>query len=89
MFWTRAGGLLDKPGGSRELIVGKDDELLQTEYKSIPRPDVAEACIQVCVCTYVYVFLALAYSAFSGYVFRKESVLAHLHIAKCLSCLQH
>uniref|UniRef100_A0A7C8YC66 NAD(P)-binding domain-containing protein n=2 Tax=Opuntia streptacantha TaxID=393608 RepID=A0A7C8YC66_OPUST len=42
----RAGGLLDKPGGNRELIVGKDDELLQTEYKSIPRPDVAEVCIQ-------------------------------------------
>ncbi|KAJ8427851.1 hypothetical protein Cgig2_012551 [Carnegiea gigantea] len=42
----RAGGLLDKPGGNRELIVGKDDELLQTEYKSIPRADVAEVCIQ-------------------------------------------
>lgn len=42
----RAGGLLDKPGGNRELIVGKDDELLQTEYKSIPRTDVAEVCIQ-------------------------------------------
>ncbi|KAJ8427853.1 hypothetical protein Cgig2_012553 [Carnegiea gigantea] len=34
---------LDKPGGNRELIVGKDDELLQTEYKLIPR---AEVCIQ-------------------------------------------
>lgn len=42
----RAGGLLDKPGGLRELIVGKDDELLQTDTKAIPRPDVAEVCIQ-------------------------------------------
>jgi hypothetical protein len=28
--------------------VGKDDELLQTDTKSIPRADVAEVCIQVC-----------------------------------------
>jgi len=31
----------------RELIVGKDDELLQTDTKSIPRADVAEVCVQV------------------------------------------
>ncbi|XP_061354234.1 uncharacterized protein At5g02240-like isoform X2 [Gastrolobium bilobum] len=42
----RAGGLQDKEGGLRELIVGKDDELLQTETRTIPRPDVAEVCIQ-------------------------------------------
>ncbi|CAL0306028.1 unnamed protein product [Lupinus luteus] len=42
----RAGGLLDKDGGLRELLVGKDDELLQTNTKSIPRADVAEVCIQ-------------------------------------------
>lgn len=42
----RAGGLLDKPGGLRELLVGKDDELLQTETKSVPRADVAEVCLQ-------------------------------------------
>lgn len=42
----RAGGLLDKPGGHRELIVGKDDELLQTETRTVPRADVAEVCIQ-------------------------------------------
>ncbi|XP_017440937.1 uncharacterized protein At5g02240 [Vigna angularis] len=42
----RPGGLLDKEGGIRELIVGKDDELLQTETKTIPRADVAEVCIQ-------------------------------------------
>ncbi|WVZ16960.1 hypothetical protein V8G54_009942, partial [Vigna mungo] len=41
------GGLLDKEGGIRELIVGKDDELLQTETKTIPRADIAEVCIQV------------------------------------------
>ena len=34
----------------RELIVGKDDELLQTDTKSIPRADVAEVCVQV----YIY-----------------------------------
>ncbi|XP_031377416.1 uncharacterized protein At5g02240-like [Punica granatum] len=42
----RPGGLLDKEGGLRELIVGKDDELLQTETKTIPRADVAEVCVQ-------------------------------------------
>ncbi|XP_027350833.1 uncharacterized protein At5g02240-like [Abrus precatorius] len=42
----RAGGLQDKDGGVRELIVGKDDELLQTETRTIPRADVAEVCIQ-------------------------------------------
>lgn len=43
----RPGGLLDKEGGLRELIVGKDDELLQTETRTIPRADVAEVCVQV------------------------------------------
>jgi len=43
----RAGGLLDKEGGVRELLVGKDDELLQTDTKTVPRADVAEVCIQV------------------------------------------
>ncbi|KAJ1377013.1 hypothetical protein SESBI_49320 [Sesbania bispinosa] len=42
----RPGGMLDKDGGLRELIVGKDDELLQTETKTIPRADVAEVCVQ-------------------------------------------
>ncbi|VYS65608.1 unnamed protein product [Arabidopsis thaliana] len=42
----RAGGLLDKEGGVRELLVGKDDELLQTDTKTVPRADVAEVCIQ-------------------------------------------
>lgn len=42
----RAGGLQDKEGGIRELLVGKDDELLQTETRTIARADVAEVCVQ-------------------------------------------
>ncbi|CAH9133894.1 unnamed protein product [Cuscuta epithymum] len=42
----RAGGLLDREGGVRELLIGKDDELLKTETRTIPRADVAEVCIQ-------------------------------------------
>lgn len=42
----RAGGLQDKEGGIRELLIGKDDELLQTDTKTIARSDVAEVCIQ-------------------------------------------
>ncbi|KAM7265310.1 hypothetical protein ACFE04_002993 [Oxalis oulophora] len=42
----RAGGLQDTEGGVRELLVGKDDELLQTETKTVTRSDVAEVCIQ-------------------------------------------
>ena len=37
-----AGGLLDKPGGKRQLKVGKDDEFLELKSRSIPRDDVAE-----------------------------------------------
>ena len=32
----RAGGLLDAPGGQRELLVGKDDQLLQNPPDGIP-----------------------------------------------------
>uniref|UniRef100_A0A804PTS6 NAD(P)-binding domain-containing protein n=1 Tax=Zea mays TaxID=4577 RepID=A0A804PTS6_MAIZE len=42
----RAGSLQDKDGGLRELIVGKDDEILKTETRTIARADVAEVCIQ-------------------------------------------
>ncbi|KAI3891697.1 hypothetical protein MKX03_031947 [Papaver bracteatum] len=42
----RAGGLQDKDGGVRELVVGKDDELLETDIRTIARADVAEVCIQ-------------------------------------------
>lgn len=47
--WFRAGGLQDKEGGVRELLVAKDDVLLQTDTKSITRSDVAEVCIQVLI----------------------------------------
>ena len=43
----RPGGLQEKEGGKRELLVGKDDQFLNTSTKSIPRADVAELCIQV------------------------------------------
>lgn len=42
----RAGGLQDKEGGIRELLVGKDDELLKTDTRTIARADVAEVCVQ-------------------------------------------
>lgn len=46
----RAGGLLDEPGGKRELLVGKDDTLLMNPPggipTSIPRADVAEFVVQ-------------------------------------------
>ncbi|XP_077238990.1 uncharacterized protein At2g37660, chloroplastic-like [Tasmannia lanceolata] len=42
----RPGGLKDEEGGLRELLIGKDDELLNTETKTIPRADVAEVCVQ-------------------------------------------
>jgi uncharacterized protein YbjT (DUF2867 family) len=46
----RAGGLLDQPGGKRELLVGKDDALLTNPPHgiptSVPRADVAEVVVQ-------------------------------------------
>jgi uncharacterized protein YbjT (DUF2867 family) len=46
----RAGGLLDKQGGVRELLVGKDDELLNNPPDgiptSIPRADVASVVVR-------------------------------------------
>lgn len=46
----RAGGLLDQPGGKRELLVGKNDHLLIEPPggipTSIPRADVAELVVQ-------------------------------------------
>lgn len=32
------------------MIVGKDDEILKTETRTIARADVAEVCIQVASC---------------------------------------
>lgn len=46
----RAGGLLDQPGGVRELLVGKDDAFLANPpdgiATSVPRADVAEVVVQ-------------------------------------------
>ncbi len=46
----RAGGLINEPGGKRELIVGKNDTLLNNPPNgiptSIPREDVAEIVVQ-------------------------------------------
>ncbi|MEL6929703.1 MAG: SDR family oxidoreductase [Cyanobacteria bacterium J06600_6] len=46
----RAGGLQDQPGGKRELLVGKNDELLINPPNgiptSIPRADVAETVVR-------------------------------------------
>lgn len=46
----RAGGLINEPGGKRELIVGKNDTLLKNPPdgipNSIPREDVAEVVVQ-------------------------------------------
>lgn len=46
----RAGGLIDEPGDQRALIVGKNDQLLQTPPNgiatTIPRADVAKVVIQ-------------------------------------------
>ena len=43
------GGLLDQPGGRREIIADVDDILLKREVRSIPRADVAEICIQAII----------------------------------------
>lgn len=49
----RAGGLLNEPGGKRELIVGKNDTLLENPPHdiptSIPREDVAEVVVQALI----------------------------------------
>lgn len=40
------GGLVDTPGGERELVVDVDDSLLNRETRNIPRADVAELVVQ-------------------------------------------
>jgi len=40
------GGLLNEPGGQRELVVGVDDKMLPEQNRSIPREDVAEVLVQ-------------------------------------------
>eukprot|EP00199_Chlamydomonas_sp_CCMP681_P006906 CAMPEP_0119106796 /NCGR_PEP_ID=MMETSP1180-20130426/6323_1 /TAXON_ID=3052 ORGANISM="Chlamydomonas cf sp, Strain CCMP681" /NCGR_SAMPLE_ID=MMETSP1180 /ASSEMBLY_ACC=CAM_ASM_000741 /LENGTH=273 /DNA_ID=CAMNT_0007092183 /DNA_START=48 /DNA_END=869 /DNA_ORIENTATION=+ len=40
------GGLIDQPGGERQLLVGVDDVLVNGEFRTVPRNDVAEVCVQ-------------------------------------------
>lgn len=40
------GGLLNKDGGKRELLVGMDDELLKGDRRSVPRADVARVVVE-------------------------------------------
>ncbi|KAL4428142.1 hypothetical protein ABPG75_002231 [Micractinium tetrahymenae] len=42
------GGLIDKEGGKRQLIIDVDDKLIAegSKHRSIPRADVAELCVQ-------------------------------------------
>lgn len=41
------GGLLDKEGGKRRLVVDIDDAMLERKSRSIPRADVAQVCLGV------------------------------------------
>ena len=40
------GGLIDKPGGEREIVFGVDDQLLKEKVRNIPRGDVATVCVE-------------------------------------------
>jgi uncharacterized protein YbjT (DUF2867 family) len=40
------GGLIDEAGGRRSLLVGHNDELVNSEHRTIPREDVAEIALQ-------------------------------------------
>ena len=40
------GGLINEPGGKRELVLGVDDSQEGTESRSVPREDVAEVLLQ-------------------------------------------
>lgn len=44
------GGLIDKDGGKREIVMDIDDKLLKREKRSIPRADVAEVCVKSLLC---------------------------------------
>lgn len=57
----------DKEGGIRELLIGKDDELLKTETRTIARADVAEVCIQV-LCVGAVQINSFLVSFFSSYL---------------------
>lgn len=46
IVYACVGGLLDKPGNERTLVLDVDDVLLQRKTRSIPRADVAEICVE-------------------------------------------
>mmetsp|Transcript_33370 Transcript_33370/g.64384 ORF Transcript_33370/g.64384 Transcript_33370/m.64384 type:complete len:141 (-) Transcript_33370:159-581(-) len=48
------GGLLNEPGGKRQLVVGVDDETAGTESRVVPREDVAEVLMQALLLPKVY-----------------------------------
>jgi nucleoside-diphosphate-sugar epimerase len=40
------GGLINEPGGERELVVGVDDQMTGTESRTVPREDVAQVMLE-------------------------------------------
>ena len=51
-FFTivHSGALIDEKGGKREIVWDTDDALLRTNFRKIPREDVAEVLVQALVC---------------------------------------
>lgn len=51
-FFTivHSGALIDEKGGRREIVWDTDDALLRTNFRKIPREDVAEVLVQALVC---------------------------------------
>ena len=51
-FFTivHSGALIDEKGGKREIVWDTDDALLRTNFRKIPREDVAEVLVQAVVC---------------------------------------
>ena len=45
----RAGALTDDRGGHREIVWDVDDSLLRTNFRKIPREDVAEVLVQALI----------------------------------------
>eukprot|EP00548_Thalassiothrix_antarctica_P008197 CAMPEP_0194152950 /NCGR_PEP_ID=MMETSP0152-20130528/54709_1 /TAXON_ID=1049557 /ORGANISM="Thalassiothrix antarctica, Strain L6-D1" /LENGTH=291 /DNA_ID=CAMNT_0038857923 /DNA_START=15 /DNA_END=890 /DNA_ORIENTATION=- len=48
------GGLLNEPGGERELVVGVDDSMDTTESRTVPREDVAQVMLEAIRCPTIY-----------------------------------
>lgn len=82
---NRAGGLQDREGGIRELLVGKDDELLKTETRTITRNDVAEVCIQVIVYKGLCMFI-MHFFCFNSCLFFSAYHYIFIHNVRFLGC---